>query len=1028
MILKAIARILLGIWSVLFLSAQVQAQFGKNKIQYRDYDWKYIQTEHYDIYFYGDGLNAAKFAAAVAESSYKQISRLLDFEMLARTPIILYNSHNDFEETTVSPEIQPESVGGFTEFLKNRVVLPYDGSAEQFRHVIHHELFHSLHLQYFYGVGPGAILQGVSGFAIPPWIEEGSAEYFSMHWDTEADNFIRDAVVSGYMPPIPRMWGFMAYKGGQALMYWIERRYGLEKITQLNAVLRQRRNVQRAFQAVFGMTVEELSEKWHQDLKKEYWPEIARRVAPDELAMPITDHRKNVNFVNNAPALSPKGDKIAFLSDEAGKFDIYVASTLTPKKPRKLVSGQKYSGVEEMKWLRPGITWSPDSRKIAFAAKAGDRDAIHIVDVRSGKIEKTFKPRLDGLWSPSWSPDGRYIAFMGAKAGRSDIMLIDVYSGEIRRVTDDPFTDMEPTWSPDGQWIAFTSDRGVFKEPVGDVLPLADYANVDIFLIRPDGTGLKQVTFGPYKDKFPIFYHTSDSLLYISDANGINNIYFLNLKTGESKPLTNLLTGAVQLSASIEGARIAFTSFFRGGYDIYLWKTPFQDVDSLGELEPTPFRKRQMEQKTKPHTLTEVTNGKERPKFDIVERPFRKFVFDADFREGRIRNQEVLAAAPVEIDKSKRLTEKGEFKVSPYKTKFSVDWIGAAGGYDPFFGVSGYTQIILSDLLGHQQIGIGINLIRNIQNSDFIVSWNYLPKRMDIGVQLFHFAYFFQTTFGIERLRHLGAQAFFLYPISRFKRVEFMANLTQLREQNLIYTDIFPQQITTAMPMTLAYVSDNTFWRFYGPFNGTRYRLSFMWAPPLRNSWLSFRTAMLDYRTYVPLSKEIGFALKINGGISGGPNPMQFMLGGLENWINPKFAQDINRIDITNFFFSYFAFPLRGADYYERVGTRFFLINAELRFPLVDYFIIRFPLPMGFANIRGAAFMDVGSAWNSDKRFRGTTVNEYGEVVLRDIVASFGWGFRANMGIFLLRMDTAWRTDLATTSKPQYLFSLGIDF
>ncbi len=1007
------------------LAAPAHAQFGKNKIQYYNYDWKYIQTEHYDIYFYGDGLPAAKFAAAIAESSYKQISRLLDFEMQARTPIILYNSHNDFEETTVSPQIQEESVGGFTEFLKNRVVLPYEGSAEQFRHVVHHELFHSLHLQFFYGVGPGAILQGISGFAIPGWLEEGSAEYFSMRWDTQSDNFIRDAVISGYMPPIPQMYGFLAYKGGQALMYWIERRYGLEKITQLNATLRQRKNVDRAFRAVFGMSVQELSEKWHHELKKEYWPEISRRDAPDELAMPITDHRKNANFVNNGPALSPGGDKIAFLSDKAGKFDIYVASTLMPKKMRKLVSGQKQSGLEELKWLRPGITWSPDGKQIAFAAKAGDRDAIHIVNVRNGKIVRSFKPRLDGVWSPAWSPDGQYIVFMGAKAGRSDLYLLNVYTGEITHVTNDPYSDLEPAWSPDGEWIAFTSDRGIFKEPVEDILPLGNYANTDIFIIRPDGTGLQQLTFGEYAEKFPAFYHSSDTLLYISDENGIDNIYFLDRKTGVTRPLTNLITGASQITTSIKGDRIAFTAFYRGGYDIYLWKTPFQDVDSLITLEPTPFRKREREEREKPELLTLKTNGESKSKLFDSDRPFKKFVFDAAFREGRIQ-EEVTGLEPVKIDKKERFTETGEYKVSPYRTKFSVDWVGAAGGYDPFFGVSGYTQLILSDLLGNHQIGLGLNIVSTIENSDMMVSWLYQPRRMDIGVQLFHFAYFFQTNLGIERLRHLGAQAFFFYPLSRFKRIEFMFNLTQLREQNLFFN--LPQQITTAMPLTLAYVSDNTFFRFFGPFNGTRYRLNLVYAPPVRPSYLSFRTAVLDYRTYIPMSKDIGFAFRINGGISGGPNPMQFILGGLENWINRSFANDIQQQDITNFFFSYFAFPLRGADYYEKVGTRFFLINAELRFPLVDYFIIRFPLPLGFANIRGAGFLDVGSAWSSDSRFRGTYINNRGELALRDIVASFGWGFRANLGIFLLRMDAAWRTDLASISAPRYLFSLGTDF
>ena len=72
----------------------------------------------------------------------------------------------------------------------------------------------------------------------------------------------------------------------------------------------------------------------------------------------------------------------------------------------KLVSGQKSAKLEELHWLRPGITWSPDGSKIAFAAKSREQDALHIVDVRKRMISKSYKFDLDGVYSPDWAPDG----------------------------------------------------------------------------------------------------------------------------------------------------------------------------------------------------------------------------------------------------------------------------------------------------------------------------------------------------------------------------------------------------------------------------------------------------------------------------------------------------------------------------------------------------------------------------------------------------------------------------------------------
>ena len=127
------------------------AQFGKNRVQYRDHEWRYIQSKHFDIYFSEDGEDAAEFTAQAAEQALEDIQGKLDYQINNRIALIVYNSHNEFQETNTADSYLSQGVGGFTEPFKNRVVFPFEGSYSKFKHVIRHELVHAIMRDMLYG-------------------------------------------------------------------------------------------------------------------------------------------------------------------------------------------------------------------------------------------------------------------------------------------------------------------------------------------------------------------------------------------------------------------------------------------------------------------------------------------------------------------------------------------------------------------------------------------------------------------------------------------------------------------------------------------------------------------------------------------------------------------------------------------------------------------------------------------------------------------------------------------------------------
>lgn len=1023
--------IVFSIALILFSPLVLRGQyFGKNKVQYGTFNWQYIQSEHFDIYFTDGGEKIAEFAAEVAEASYQQLKTNLRYDLVDRIMIITHNSHNDFQQTNIDLNPPEESVGGFTEFFKNRVVVPYEGEWERFRHVIHHELTHAVMLQMVYGAGVQSIITGMARLQLPPWLIEGLAEYESRGWDTESDMFMRDAALNGYVPPIDYLYGFMAYKGGQSVLYYLDQKYGGEKIGELLGKIKVNKSLERGLKQAIGIDEKELTKKWHMHLKREYWPDIADRKEPEEIARRLTDHTKWHNFVNSGPALSPKGDKIAFLSDRSGYFDIYLMSAIDGRILAKLVSGQQSGDLEELHWLRAGISWSPDGKFIVFAAKSMGDDVLHIVEVKKRKIINVIQLDLDGIFTPSWSPNGDEIAFMGIKHGQGDIYSYQLKTKQLVKLTDDVASDLQPQWSPDGKMLAFVSDRGDFlgdsTATMGDLFEHG-FRNLDIYLLDRTNRQLQRITNTPHLEASPVFSPKGDRLAYISDENGIFNIFMHDLNSGMHYPITNVISGIFNLSWQGDEKKLAFASFYNAGYDIYLLRNPLDNAPGTIKLKETNFVAKFGHEAFKEHhhlAQRATTNLL----VDNAENEYRHFVFDKNFEQGKIESK--VPPKSVFLDSSEYKSTTGEYKISHYKIKFSPDIISGAASYSQFFGVQGMTQIALSDVLGNHRINIYTNLFYDLRNSNFELAYFYLPRQTDIGIGAFHYAYYFliyDYDIGWVRDRNYGANLFVSHPFSKFRRVDAALSYLALDRDYIEWRGI-PADKRRLLLANLALVNDTVLWGYTGPINGNRYQIGLTYSPGFGDNGVNFLTLRLDYRKYFKVGRENNLVYRLSGGVSEGRQAQNFFLGGNSGWLNYKTRNGLRVRNMDDIYFSTFELPMRGGYYYERVGDRFVLNNLEFRFPLIRYFMMGWPLPIGFQNIRGALFADIGSAWYGND-FRGARVADDGWPALQDIFLGYGIGARLNLGFFVLRFDVAWTSDIATyTRGPYYYFSLGPEF
>jgi outer membrane protein assembly factor BamA len=377
------------------------------------------------------------------------------------------------------------------------------------------------------------------------------------------------------------------------------------------------------------------------------------------------------------------------------------------------------------------------------------------------------------------------------------------------------------------------------------------------------------------------------------------------------------------------------------------------------------------------------------------------------------------------------LDENGDYKVNKYKISFSPDLIYANAGFSSLYGLQGNTVISFSDVLGdHRLIGI-TSLQIDLKNSDYGLAYYYLPSRINYGVEAFHTAEFVFLQRGFRdylyRFRNFGAVVSMSYPLNRFYRIDAGLSYLNVSQDNLDDPNEVAQDVDYIIP-TLSFIHDNVLYGYTSPVDGTRYRFNVFGSPGFTQKEYSFYSVISDYRTYFLFGTDYSFAFRLSGGYSGGANPQRFFIGGIDNWINRRFAHGGIPINsASDFAFLTEAVPLRGFDYAQQIGTKYALMNMEFRFPLIRY-LVTGALPILFSNILGTAFIDVGSAWtvNEDLRFFERNINN--DVQARDLLMGTGFGARIFFLYFLLRFDVAWAYYVDGFSSPRFYFSLGADF
>jgi Tol biopolymer transport system component len=1041
--------------ALLFLPTPGAAQnFGQNKVQYRDLHWSILKTRHFDLYFHSGEAAVAQDVGRMAERAYARLSRILDHQIEKHVPIILYASSNEFQQTTVIPDLLGEGTGGFTEPVKRRVTVPLGGSYRDFDHVLTHELVHAFQFDILMG-GSDRPTGGVLRFSPPLWFMEGMAEYLSLgEVDPLTSMWLRDGALQGYLTPIPyleQVGDIRVYRYGQAIMAYLGATYGDHVIGEILKRVPQTRSLDRALEAVVGLTLQKFSEDWVQSMRRQYLPDIREHQQPEEFAFRLTRAERDLADMNLTPAVSPDGNRLIYFSDRALYNDLYLASALDGRSRRRLVKGERKADFESLRFYVSSMDWSPDGERIAFVALAGGKDALYVQRVADGAVLQRIRPEMDAILSPSWSPDGKWLAFSGLKAGKTQLYRIHPDGSGLEQLTDGRYLVQEPKFAPDGRHMIFVSNRG----PGTDFQNLT-FSQPDLVLFDLETRSYDVLPGQSGSNISPNFFPDGRHLLYVSDRTGIANLYIRDLETGEDRSITDILTGVTGVmttsptaSLASNGKRVVFSAFSRGTWDLFAIKDPLSlwdkadpwiapmpaSVEEAGPVTPAPVAggrtwrpDQEMGPSIPPPPVAGVpAAGKDEADQDRETVAMDSLINDAEpevprgrgmfgratvEREGQFPDSSRLALDVRRVFLEERtLPDSSSFVLTPYRTRFSADYVAANGFFASNVGLAAQSVLRFSDMLGDQVLLVGANVYGTLSDADLLFEYINLKRRVGWGVSAFQFRddyYLFASSTQDEFVSQIyrGVNLTLQRPFDRFHRIEAFVQGLDVSEELSGGIDTPYYGMSTGPGRTtylyvspgLALVNDNTIYGSTGPISGGRQRVS----AEVGLGDLSFQTYMGDVRHYFNLRHAYALAVRGIGATSLGINRQYFSLGG--------------------------PYTLRGYAFGEFRGTNLAMANVEFRFPLVEQLLLGFPLPLAVQGVRGAFFFDAGAAWSDDSQFRGM-VYSGGHRRLGDIRASYGLSASLNIGFTVLRWDLAWKTDLVRNLGPAagYL-SFGLEY
>lgn len=1064
--------------------------FGKNRIQYRSFDWLYLSGEHFDVYYYDGRKAVATEALQYLESEFDRITDLIGYAPYYKTRIFLYNSLADQRQSNVGLNRTEYTVNGEIEFVKPYIEVSYLGTAQEFKRELLYKVTDLMINEMMYGGNLKEIFQSALLMNLSEWFVKGASEYVAKGWTAEMDDYIREVIRNKRANKIYRLTGKEAAVVGQSFWNFIAEKYGKSSISNILNYTRITRKEEQSVLITLGISYKQVIKEWQQ-----YYSEMQEQVSKSYVNhADSTKLRLRHNSTTQFTTLkvSPDGRYIAYAENDRGRYIVKVRSLETGKETTIITHGSKVIS-QEVDYRLPIIGWS-DANTLGVIAVRNGEYTFWLYDMNTRTKLPRELDRFNNVRSISFSSNGRLAVLSADYEGKNDLYLISSRRDQIRRLTNDAYDDLDPSFIPNTNKIIFSSNRTSDSLNAKSKVPLSsltDNYSLYVYDLDTTKTRVQRITNTLSKDFAPIAFN-SNVFYYLSDQRGIVNLFKFDRSTGIYTQVTNFSSGIKEYDLNIQRSILAMVTNRKMQDEIHVSKgfnvnrqifTPSTRRKELQQARV--IRERRQQEEVKPMSLKDLINARLKetqadtlkPSENVAgpdslvvsdslavqadtiktEQPpvtinTDNYVFEDEAIKQTQPSESFLNRYMKARDKSKIM---GPF---PYESRFSADNLVTAMVIDPIRGPGISVNQQMNDMLENYRFLGGFMTTFDLRHGDFFAEAQYLPKMLDFsarfdrkGIRKETFTNDIVYKYSLNKLE-FGVSL----PISERIRISAkpFGAFTHSVHQGRAYTSI---KEVSPEPVTNVYggfrselVYDNSVATGMNVQEGTRVKLSYIHYQGLNDNDNSFSQVSADVRHYQKLYKTIILAVRGFAGSFYGRSPKQYLLGGMDNWIfnksrytgttstgerNPLGLDSLNE----GILFTEFATGLRGFNYATLFGNNVMMMNVELRIPIVQA-LTNAPVSSTFLrHLQFVGFYDIGTSWSGQSPFSEGGSANYDQVksgtiqvniknYLNPWLYSYGVGMRSTMLGYYVKIDVAWPVKNYEVSNPRWFITLGFDF